>query len=174
MTTVASASVSSVRSPFLPRPAKILAIDPFTVKEKRFKVAMSDGQPLDYLPMQFVEVSVMGVGEAPISVCSTPSPDGTFEMCVRSVGSVTSAMHALKAGDMIGIRGPFGNGFDPSQYRAKGFLFVAGGLGMAPTRSVIQYVLKNRKDFGQVVEHGLDLPQSPRPAASTIGIRAAL
>lgn len=151
MSTTSQQKLASVKSPFVPRPAKVLAVDPFTVKEKRFKIAMSDGQPLEYLPMQFVEVSVFGVGEAPISVCSAPSPDGTFEMCIRNVGTVTSAIHKLKAGDPIGIRGPFGNGFDPSQYKGKSFLFVAGGLGLAPTRSAIQYVLRNRKEFKDVI-----------------------
>jgi len=150
MSTTASEAARKPQSPFVPRPAKILAIDPFTVKEKRFKVVMSDGQPLDYLPMQFVEVSIFGVGEAPISVCSEPSPDGAFEMCIRNVGAVTSAIHQLKAGDTFGIRGPFGNGFDLSQHKGKSFLFVAGGLGLAPARSAIQHVLKERKDFGDI------------------------
>jgi sulfhydrogenase subunit gamma (sulfur reductase) len=151
MSIVTQEPVAKIRSPYLPRPAKILSVEEFTPLEKRLRIGMSDGQPLDYLPMQFLEVSLYGIGEAPISVASDPSADGTFELCVRKVGAVTEALHQLKAGDSIGIRGPYGNGFDGSQHRRKDFLFVAGGIGLAPVRSLIQYVLRNRAGFGRVV-----------------------
>jgi NAD(P)H-flavin reductase len=69
---------------------------------------------------------------------------------VRAAGSVTNAMHRLGVGEVMGIRGPYGNGFDASAHKGKDFLFVAGGLGLAPARSLIQYVLDKRQDYGRV------------------------
>ena len=137
-------------TPFLPRLARIVAAEQFTPKEKWFRLVFEDGKPLAHPPMSFVQVTVFGIGEAPISVCSSPTREQAFEMCVRSAGSVTNAMHRLGVGDVMGIRGPYGNGFDASAHKGKDFLFVAGGLGLAPARSLIQYVLDKRQDYGRV------------------------
>jgi len=141
---------TAAESPFLPRAAKIVAAEQFTPKEKWFRLVDQDGAPLAHPPMSFVQVSVFGVGEAPISVCSSPTREQAFELCVRGVGSVTNAMQKLDVGDTLGIRGPFGNGFDADLHKGQDFLFVAGGLGLAPARSLIQYVLDKRQDFGRV------------------------
>jgi len=146
--TLAAASAST--TPFLPRLARIVAAEQFTPKEKWFRLVAQDGRPLAHPPMSFVQVSVFGIGEAPISVCSSPTREQAFELCVRNVGSVTSAMHKLDVGDTLGIRGPFGNGFDAAAHKGKDFLFVAGGLGLAPARSLIQYVLDRRQDYARV------------------------
>ena len=141
---------SAAESPYLPRLARIVATEQFTPKEKWFRLVAQDGRPLAHPPMSFVQVSVFGIGEAPISVCSSPTREQAFELCVRSVGSVTNALHRLDAGATVGIRGPFGNGFNADEHKGADFLFVAGGLGLAPARSLIQYVLDKKKDFGQV------------------------
>jgi NAD(P)H-flavin reductase len=93
---------------------------------------------------------VYGIGEAPISVSSSPTQKGYFELVVRKVGNVSGAMHAMKAGDTLGIRGPFGRGFDPEALKGKDIVFIGGGIGMVPLRSLINYVLDNRKDYGKV------------------------
>jgi sulfhydrogenase subunit gamma (sulfur reductase) len=111
---------------------------------------LDDGSILNQVPGQFVQVSVFGVGEAPISVSSSPTQKGTFQLCVRKIGSVTTGLHALNVGDKIGIRGPFGHGFDTEFLKGKDLLFVAAGLGIAPLRSLLNYVLDNRTDYGQV------------------------
>ena len=78
-------------------------------------------------------MSLLGIGEAPISISSSPSrSNGHFELCVRKVGDVTAALHNLKAGATIGVRGPFGHGFPVENMRGKDILFAAGGLGLAP------------------------------------------
>ncbi len=148
-TSAATASVPAT-TPFLPRLARIVAAEQFTPKEKWFRLVPHDGRPLAHPPMSFVQVSVFGIGEAPISVCSSPTREQAFELCVRNVGSVTNALHHQGVGDTVGIRGPFGNGFDASAHKGKDFLFVAGGLGLAPARSLIQYVLDKRQDYGRV------------------------
>ena len=76
-----------------------------------FEVKLDSGKDLGHKPGQFVEVSLPGIGEAPISVSSSPTIKGVFQMVIRRVGNVTSALHRLKPGDKLGIRGPFGTDF---------------------------------------------------------------
>lgn len=136
---------------YVPKLATIVKKVPMTAKETLFEIKLDDGTDLNHKPGQFVEVSVFGVGEAPISISSSPTKKGTFELCVRKVGSVTTRLHALNVGDKVGIRGPFGKGFDAEQLKGKDLLFIAGGLGIAPLRSLFNYVLDNRKDYGRII-----------------------
>lgn len=136
---------------YLPRSATIKNIKKFTEKEALFEIVLDDNSKLGQEPGQFVEVSIMGIGEAPISVSSSPTHKETFELCVRAVGNVTNAMHRLKVGDKVGIRGPFGKGFDTEFLKGKDILFICGGLGVVPLRSLINYVLENREDYGKVM-----------------------
>ncbi|MCK5627948.1 4Fe-4S dicluster domain-containing protein, partial [Candidatus Bathyarchaeota archaeon] len=136
---------------FVPRVAKIVKKTPMTSLETLFEIKLEDGSELSHEPGQFVEVSVFGVGEAPISVSSPPTKKGSFELCVRRLGNVTTKLHSLNEGDLIGIRGPFGKGFNPDSLKGKDLLFIAGGLGIAPLRSLFNYVLANRKDYGKVI-----------------------
>jgi sulfite reductase subunit B len=137
---------------YMPVPARITEIRQLTELESLFFIELPHDVMLRHRPGQFVQVSLLGIGEAPISISSSPSrTNGVFELCVRRVGDVTSAMHRLKAGDMVGIRGPFGRGFPVQQFRGKDILFVAGGLGMAPLRSLINEVLDERGNYGRVL-----------------------
>lgn len=137
---------------FIPEMADIVKVEEMTPLEKVFTLQLPGGRPLGNRPGQFVEVSVLGVGEAPISICSSPSRSTeTFEMCVRKVGDVTAALHQLKAGDKVGIRGPFGHGFPIESFRGKDMLFAPGGLGLPPARSLINQVLDERALFGRVI-----------------------
>jgi NAD(P)H-flavin reductase/formate hydrogenlyase subunit 6/NADH:ubiquinone oxidoreductase subunit I len=136
---------------YTPKLATIVKKTPMTIKETLFEIKLDDGSILNQVPGQFVQVSVFGVGEAPISVSSSPTQKGAFQLCVRKIGSVTTGLHALNVGDKIGIRGPFGHGFDTEFLKGKDLLFVAAGLGIAPLRSLLNYVLDNRADYGQVI-----------------------
>jgi len=133
-----------------PKIAKLVRTQAWTELEKLFEFKFVDGSELGHKPGQFVEVSVFGVGEAPISVSSSPTKKGSFEICVRKVGNLTNALHSLKEGDTVGIRGPFGNGFPVDKLEGKDLLFIGGGIGMVPLRSLINYTLDNRKKFGKV------------------------
>ena len=135
---------------YVPRLATLIKKQPMTSYETLFEIKLDDNSELRHKPGQFVEVSIFGIGEAPISISSPPTKKDTFEICVRKLGNVTTKMHELKVGDKVGIRGPFGNGFDSEFLKNKDLLFVAGGLGLAPLRSLFNYVLHNRKDYGQV------------------------
>ncbi|HET7011979.1 MAG TPA: FAD/NAD(P)-binding protein [Anaerolineales bacterium] len=137
---------------YLPIEASIAGVQPIAKLEKLFKIELPNGLSIQHEPGQFVGVSVLGVGEAPISISSSPSrSNGSFELCVRKVGSVTAALHNLKPGQTIGIRGPFGHGFPVADFRGKDILFAPGGLGLAPLRSLIQQVLDERHHFGRVI-----------------------
>jgi sulfite reductase subunit B len=136
---------------YTPRPAELVRVDSLTPREKVFEFRLKDGKKLGHRPGQFVEVSVMGIGEAPISISSSPTRDGTFQLSIRKVGDVTNTLHNLKPGAFIGVRGPFGNGFPLEALQGKDILLIAGGIGLFPLRSLIQYVLDRRKDFGKVM-----------------------
>lgn len=137
-------------SPYAPRAGRIVDFKKFTDKEAYLRFKFEDGQGIRYLAGQFMEVSVFGVGEAPISICSGPGQGDDLEMCVRAAGDVTNFLHRCEVGDAVGLRGPFGNGFDMGKVAGMDLLFVAGGLGLAPCRSFIQAALKDRSKFGRV------------------------
>ncbi len=132
------------------RKGNILGIKQLTENEKLFEIELEGGQRLDHEPGQFVMVSIFGAGEIPISVSSFPTNNGSFEICVRAAGKVTNALHKLEAGDVVGIRGPYGKGFPVRILDGKDLLIIACGLGLAPLRSLIRYVFDNRNDFGKV------------------------
>lgn len=130
----------------------ILEITPMTDLEKVFRIELPHPMSLEHKPGQFVQVSILGVGEAPISISSSPSrSDNSFEICVRRAGALTNALHALTPGDVIGVRGPFGRGFPIERFRGKDILFAPGGLGLAPLRSVINEVLDDRSNYGRII-----------------------
>jgi sulfite reductase subunit B len=136
---------------YLPRPARLVKITDLGAKEKVFDFKFTDGDPLGQRPGQFVEVSMPGLGEAPISVSSSPTRPETFQLAIRNVGSVTEAIHNLKVGGVVGIRGPFGNGFPLDFLKGKDLVFLCAGIGLFPLRSLVQYVLDRRGEFGRVI-----------------------
>lgn len=135
---------------YLPQLATIEETEAMNETERYLRLSMDDG-PFDYTPGQFVEVSVGGIGEAPITISSSPTQSGGFELVVRRIGNVTNAIHNLKRGDKIGIRGPFGGGTYPvEEAKGRNLVFICGGIGLVPQRSFINYVLDNRDQFGEV------------------------
>jgi sulfite reductase subunit B len=135
---------------YVPEFATIESARPMAVTERHLKLELDSGRSLGHQPGQFVQVSVLGIGEAPISVSSGPCDEPNFEIVVRACGNVTNAIHRLESGAKVGIRGPFGNGFDLESMKGKDLLMVAGGIGLVPMRSLIHAVLQNRNDFGDV------------------------
>jgi sulfhydrogenase subunit gamma (sulfur reductase) len=138
---------------YVPEIAQVVQAEVLTPIESFFEVRLPGGRDLGHQPGQFVQVSLFGIGEAPISICSSPLKKGSFEMVVRRVGNVTEAIHKLKPGDTLGIRGPFGKGFSTEELTGKDIIFVAAGLGLPPLRSLINTLIhdKSRKKFGRVI-----------------------
>lgn len=135
---------------YRPALAELLAVTDLTPNEKLFRLRLSDGSALNHQPGQFVQVSIAGLGEAPISVASSPTRGPEFELGVRRVGRLTDALHRLEAGATVGIRGPFGCGYELAALQAADLLLISGGCGLAPLRALIQYCEDCRSEFGAV------------------------
>jgi len=148
---------------YLPRMATIKSMRPETIDVTTFQIALNgtNGESrFDYESGQFAEVSVLGVGEAPISITSSPTPPETLEFSIRRVGQLTNALHELNVGDKIGIRGPFGNSFPLKELEGQNMLIIGGGIGLAPMRSVILNLFDNRKKYGKIdIIYGARSPQ---------------
>ena len=146
-----AASIGLPKSLYLPKLAELLKTERLSEKDRLFQLRLKDGNRLNHQPGQFVEVSVLGVGEAPISIASSPTRDDLFELGIRAIGNLTRALHQLKPGETVGIRGPFGNGFPMSELLERDLLLVAGGIGLCPLRSMVQYAMDERAQFGKII-----------------------
>ncbi len=119
---------------------------------KTFRVNAPEGGKLfEHMPGQCAMLSVPGVGEAMFSITSSPTNKEYQEFSIKKCGVLTDYLHELEVGDEITVRGPYGNAFPvETELKGKDLLFVAGGIGLAPLRSVINYVLDNRENYGKV------------------------
>ena len=150
------------RNPLMPEPMRIVRKYDLTESVRFFQVRPLDTQralTLNYKPGQFMMISLAGVGEAPFSISSSPSRPGLLEFCIRRTGKVTDAIFGLKENAIIGVRGPYGNGFPFEKMEGHDIIIVVGGLGAAPLRSLVLYALDNRDSFGKVYYlHGARKP----------------
>jgi len=142
---------TEVENIFLPREATIVHTLQATPTETHLSLRMADGRPMEFAPGQIVELSLFGYGEIPIGFASSPTHDETFDLVVRAVGRVSNAVTSLGVGDSVYVRGPLGHGFDLDKLRGQDVLIVAGGIGICPTRSLIQYILDRREEFERFV-----------------------
>ena len=119
---------------------------------KTFRVNAPEGGKLfEHMPGQCAMLCVPGIGEAMFSITSSPTNKEYQEFSIKKCGVLTDYLHDLQVGDEIMVRGPYGNNFPvDTALKGKNLLFVAGGIGLAPLRSVINYVLDNRDDYGTV------------------------
>ena len=138
---------------YLPHEAEISWIEEFNSSRRLFGISFTDKHIRDtfnFIPGQFIFISLPGHGEAAISIASHPKRKDHLELLITKVGSVTSALFALNVGAKVGIRGPFGNGFDIRNFYDKDVVLVAGGCGIAPLRPLMDSIVANRKKFGKV------------------------
>ena len=128
---------------YRPWPARITSMRDLTANEKLVEMRFIDERVREafvHEPGQFLELSLFGVGEAPISITSSPTKQGFVELCIRRAGTVTGALHSMHAGDIVGIRGPFGRGFPVEKFRGNDVLIVAGtSLTVQPAASFLDY-----------------------------------
>ena len=136
----------------IPRVGVVTEIRQETPDVKTFRVVGTDGKKLfEHIPGQCAMLSVPGVGEAMISITSSPTVEEYMEFSIKKVGVLTSWLHSMEPGQEILIRGPYGNGFPVNTtFRGKDLLFIAGGIGLAPLHSVINYVRANRDNYGHI------------------------
>lgn len=133
--------------------ARIIAAIPLTKDETLFRIQIVDPKSRElfsFLPGQFVMVEVPGCGEVAISISGSSSNKEFIELCIRKVGKVTSMIHRLNAGAMVGIRGPFGTNFPMREMNGSNVLLIAGGLGIVPLRSSISWVNEHRQDYKDI------------------------
>ena len=144
-------STQDLKNDYLPQKAKIISCIDLTAKEKLFRLVLENGRTLDHMPGQFIEIGIPGIGEAPISLCSSPTEGDFFELCIRDVGNVTHALHTMKAGDEVFVRGPYRKGFPIAILQKKDLIMVGGGLGVVPLRSLVNYIKDRRSSFKRVI-----------------------
>ena len=136
----------------IPKAAVVTDIREETPDIKTFRVVGTDGKKLfEHIPGQCAMLSMPGVSEAMISITSSPTNADFMEFSVKRCGCLSNWLHAMEVGQQITVRGPYGNGFPvETEFKGKDLLFIAGGIGLAPLRSVINYVRHYRKNYGKV------------------------
>jgi sulfhydrogenase subunit gamma (sulfur reductase) len=141
------------RNEYIPYMATIKEIRKQTSDIKSFILEFDDPELREkwtFKPGQFVEVSAFGHGEVPISIASSPTQKGEIELIIRNSGSVTAAFHEMKAGDKVGVRGPYGNWWPFEKTKGKKVTIVAGGIGLAAVTNILRYMLDNPSDYENV------------------------
>jgi len=150
-------------NPYIPQMGVITEIKEETSDVKSFRIKFRDERlngEFTYIPGQFVELSIAGFGESPISISSSPTRRGYIDLSVRRVGALTTKLYSLSIGDYVGLRGPFGNGYPIKDLLGRNLLLIGGGIGIAPLRSLILFVLDNIREFGEIdILYWADTPQ---------------
>jgi sulfhydrogenase subunit gamma (sulfur reductase) len=146
-----------MKNPYIPYP---VTIEDITIENegkdlKTFKLVFEkeeDRKAFTYLPGQFAEVSVLGMGESPFGIASSPTEKDYLLFTVKLTGTVTQELHSSEKGRRIGVRGPLGNSFPWERMKGKNLVIISGGFAFTTLRSSIVYMLdeKNRKDFGNI------------------------
>ncbi|HEX9158316.1 MAG: heterodisulfide reductase subunit F [Syntrophaceae bacterium] len=144
-------------NPYVPMPVEIVKIitEVDTKDIKTFRLAFvnkEDEERFKYIPGQFAELSIYGKGESPIGIASSPTQKGYIEFTVQKAGTVTSALHEMEEGTLMGVRGPLGNSWPLEFLEGKNIVIVGGGFAFTTLRSLINYMIfeENRKRFGKI------------------------
>lgn len=138
---------------YIPKLAKILSIKEEVSGAraiKTFRTVFVNGGGLEHRCGQCAMLSIFGKGEAMISISSSPLVKDYLQFSILKMGRVTTALHELEEGDLIGIRGPYGNGFPFESWKGKKLVFIGGGIGLAPIWSVLQTALARKSEYGEL------------------------
>jgi sulfhydrogenase subunit gamma (sulfur reductase) len=138
-------------NPMIPFLGKLIEVRDLANEIKLFRVEMVDGGRNafnSFQPGQFAFLSAFGLGEAPFGIANVCGRGPAVDFAIARLGSVTTGLHELGKGDMIGVRGPMGNWFPMTKLKGKNLVVLGGGIGGAPLRPVIQHVLDHRIDYG--------------------------
>jgi NAD(P)H-flavin reductase len=136
----------------LPRPFRVTRVRRELRDVRTLELEASDGEgPVRFRPGQFTMVYVFGIGEVPLSISGDPAKPDVLVHTVRAVGTVTQAVCAAKKGDVLGVRGPYGEGWPVEAAVGRDVVIMAGGLGLAPLRPLVRAVVARRGAFGRVV-----------------------
>jgi NAD(P)H-flavin reductase len=148
----------TVTNAYLPRPAKIIGIKQEVSGQRaiktfktRFVGSNGKGAAFDFRCGQCAMLSVLGKGESMISISSAPAVDDYLQFSILKTGRVTSALHDMEEGDIIGIRGPYGNSFPLEQWEGRNLVFIGGGIGLAPLWGVLHTAQANRDRYSDLM-----------------------
>jgi NAD(P)H-flavin reductase len=151
------------RNPYLPMPARVIEVITETPTIKTFRVVLEDEQMMRdfaFQPGQVGQLSMFGSGESTFVINSPPTRKEYLQFSVMRAGENTAALHTLQAGDVVGVRAPLGNCFPYDTMKGKDIVFIGGGIGMAPLRTLLLFMLDNRKDYGVIrLLYGARSPQ---------------
>ena len=146
-----------MQNPYIPVPVEVVKIitevDTKDIKTFRFAfLKKEDEEAFAYLPGQFAELSIFGKGESPIGIASSPTQPGYLEFTVQKAGVVTTALHEMEVGTVMGVRGPLGNSWPIDYLAGKNIVIVGGGFAFTTLRSLVNYMLddRNRSRFGKI------------------------
>jgi len=145
--------MNSINNPYLPELATVIKIIDETHNIKSFQVVLNDPEKMKkftFEPGQAGQLSLFGVGESTFVINSPPTRMEYLQFSVMKAGEVTSALHELAEGDQVGVRAPLGNWFPYEQMKGKKILFIGGGIGLAPLRTLILFMLDNRADYDDI------------------------
>ena len=136
----------------IPKVGVVTDIRQDTPDVKTFRVVTPDGKKaFEHMPGQCAMLSIPGVGEAMFSITSSPTNTEFMEFSIKKCGCLTDWLHQMEVGQMITIRGPYGNPFPvDTELKGKNLIFIAGGIGLAPLRSVINYCRDKRSEYGNI------------------------
>ena len=137
-----------VPNPLYPKICEVTKIIAETADVKTFHVTTADGKPFTPMPGQLAMLSMVNVGEAMFSI--SYQGEKHLEFAIKRTGMLTNALHEIEVGQKLTVRGAYGNGFPVDTMKGKDLLFIGGGIGLAPLRSLINYCVDNRDDFGKL------------------------
>jgi NAD(P)H-flavin reductase len=139
-------------NPYLPEIADVVEVIEETHNIKTFRLRLDEEKMKNFSfePGQVGQLSVFGSGESTFVINSPPTRMDYLQFSVMRVGELTTKLHSLKAGDRIGVRAPLGNFFPYEDMKGKDIVFIGGGIGMAPLRTLLLFMLDNRKDYGDI------------------------
>ena len=150
-------------NPYMPYVATLKEVVRETHTIMTFRVVLDDAEAMrnfHHEPGQVGQLSLFGVGESTFVINSPPTRKEYLQFSVMQAGEVTAALHKLKAGDKVGVRAPLGNSFPYNDMKGKDIVFVGGGIGMAPLRTLLLYMFDNRDDYGKItLLYGAKSPQ---------------
>lgn len=146
-----------MKNPYLPTPMRIdrVVVETEDKNIKTFSLSFlnkEDEANFNYVPGQFAELSLLGKGEAPFGMASSPTQSGCLEFTVNKIGVVTTALHSMEPGETVGIRGPLGNGYPIEDLKGKDIVIIGGGFGFSTLRALTNFMLdeRNRGSFGDI------------------------
>lgn len=146
-----------MKNPYLPVPMRIerVVVETKDSSVKTFSLSFlnkADEESFKYMPGQFAELSLLGEGEAPFGMASSPTQPACLEFTVSKAGVVTTALHNMEVGGILGVRGPLGNGYPIEALKGRDIVMIGGGFGFSTLRALTNFVLDdaNRRSFGDI------------------------